>query len=172
MFRNRRNRRNSSRQCNGTTYIEMGIINSNGDYDPNGELWDFANDRPIDQELPRLRPIFDKISDGYGELVIHFTADMFYDSGDRDTPPASGDERAVTNVYVKTADGSKIQVPMDMYDDIENIFSEKIYATECGGDNYDEERDYDDYDEERYHRRSWREDRQLLQIKRIAESIE
>jgi hypothetical protein len=151
------------RRAGSSTYsdnqysAEIGLLDENGQETPQGDVYDFSNDRPL-PELEALRPLIlkmksliaDRPSAQQGvELVIDFKSSQQYDPGDYETPPYDDDVREITRAYISGGiHGPKIPVYASLLDDIYANFENQIAKVDVGGNGSDE----DFYRQEKYDR--------------------
>jgi hypothetical protein len=140
-------------------FAEIGLLDKNGQETPQGDVYDFSNDRPL-PGLEGLRPLIlkmksllaDKPPAQQGiELVVYFTSVQYYDPGDYSTPSYEDDEREITKAYISGGiHGPKIPVDESLLDDIYDNFENQIAKVDVGSDGSDEDfYRYEKYERER-----------------------
>lgn len=116
---------------NGEAYIEVALLDDNGNYSPNGDLYDLTNDRELPESLDFIRPMLMNSRDYYGELILYFQAVLYRDDGDRDeygqrmSPAESGDTRELTNAALKIGD-QETPIEGRYLDDLYSVFEDDI----------------------------------------------
>lgn len=156
----------------GEFVVELGLIDTDGNYNPRGEFWDLSYDKPVDPRLMDLRKYLERIPGHHAELVVEFTSEQGYDPGARGdygqlmSPPDSWDERNVTGAFIlfgrnissssdlMRSGEQTIAVPDDMLSDIASVYEQGIAEVEVYAEpDYDDDRRDRDRDLEDFYRR-------------------
>ena len=120
----------------GNLYIEVGLINYEGEFVKDGRLYDLSNDCSLPESLSGLKTILQSLPEqSWVELDIDFDVDVFYESGDYSTPPYYEDERNIRSVMAGYMVEGKLQrmlIPNDndLYQTLQNHYRIQIEEKE------------------------------------------